>query len=79
MKFGPYSFEDGGRSRGLLRQLAVPMLVAAILAGGLFAVGMYWRSRPEAKPRSRWADWVVTWVELSDYPKKPQPAAKEKK
>jgi hypothetical protein len=79
MNFGPYSFENGGRPRGVLRQLAIPMIVAATLASGLFAAGIYWKSRPETKPKSQWADWVVTWVELSNFKKPEAPAQKEQK
>lgn len=67
MKFGPYSFEDGGRPKSAVRQLAVPAIIAgAVCAGLAFYVSK--RTKPEPEKPS---EWTINWIELSDY-KKPE-------
>ncbi len=74
MKYCPYSFDKAAEGRGSLRSLAVPALIAAVLAGGLVFAAIKWL-RPEHQPP---AQWQIQWVELPDF-KKQNDATKEKK
>jgi len=77
MKFGPYSFEKRDKEHGSLRQLAVPALVAAALGVGLtFLLKKKLRPSPEVETKS---DWVINWVDLTDFKKPEAPKTKEQK
>jgi hypothetical protein len=77
MKFGPYSFEKGSTRRGSLRELAVPVLVAgAICAAVTVLLVRKLRSEAQVEPKS---DWVINWVDLTDYKKPEAPKTKEQK
>ncbi len=77
MTSGPYSFEKMDDERSSLRKLAVPALIAACISATLtFFFVKKLRTEPEAQKKS---DWVVNWVELTDFKKVEAPKTKELK
>lgn len=77
MKSGPYSFEKQNTGRGNLRGLAVPVLVAGAICAGLTVLWVK-KLRPSPQTEKK-SDWVINWVELTDFKKAETPKAKEQK
>jgi hypothetical protein len=75
MKFGPYSFEKGNRPRSVLRQLALPALIAGAICAGLT---IFWMKRLRAEPEKP-AEWIINWVELTNFKKPDAAKPKEQK
>lgn len=77
MKSDSYSFEKQPGGRGNLRSLAVPALVAALICAGLTVVWVKkLRPSPQAEKKS---EWVINWVDLTDFKKPEAPKTMERK